>query len=165
MKTISCVGTMLLAVIMATAVRATENDAAAQPDTAELAGQPLALVETAGQCAVQLQDGQRLITQLDWPCQFHRESDGRLRVKVIRGIPVALLERSRPAPSRDFPGDCLTSFQAIHLLQGQLELSLASEAATCLPSRWDEKIFIGLFPDQHVSVASSQAMKARTRSV
>ncbi|MBJ7223492.1 MULTISPECIES: hypothetical protein [unclassified Brenneria] len=151
MKNIPHAGAMLLAAIMASSVLAAEHDAAGPPETAEFAGQPLALVETSGQCAVRSQDGQQLVTQLDWPCRFHRKPDGQLRVEVIRGIPVALLERSRPAPSPDFPGDCLTSFQAIRLLQGQLELSLASEAAACLPSRWDEKIFIGLFPDQHAA--------------
>jgi hypothetical protein len=79
------------------------------------------------------------------PCAFNRDQDGMIRlVGTARGR-VALVESSLPDPDR--AGSCITHVRGV-LVAADGAVSLSphiSMVAACLPFRWDEKMFIGLF--------------------
>ncbi|MDG0815821.1 hypothetical protein [Bdellovibrio svalbardensis] len=114
------------------------------PTEAEFSGYKLSLHNRDGLCVVVANDKLDINLKIKAPCQFHREPNGKLRVHQTGKNPAFLVEHSikLPAPSND----CDTQIQAIRSVKGKLEASpVASHAAACLPFRWDQKVFDGLF--------------------
>lgn len=77
------------------------------------------------------------------PCTLHRNADGTVRVRPVKGLQALLVQRSTPAPER--PGDCDTHVQALVVAPESVRSSTAvSRVAMCLPFQWDDVMFIGL---------------------
>ncbi|XXF79658.1 hypothetical protein P2318_07840 [Myxococcaceae bacterium GXIMD 01537] len=140
-------GLLVCAVLAASPVPAKDEPAGPPPDTAvsaRFSGQTLELREQDGSCTLHRPGKAPLVLQVKWPCQFHRDDAGRLRVKSREGAPILLVERSERMPNSD--RDCLTEVQAVRLRAGELEGSPAvNRVSSCLPFRWDEKVFVGMF--------------------
>lgn len=114
---------------------------------ARFLAQDLQLEERNGNCRLLVPEQPGIDLRLKWPCQFHRDSSGKLRTKQVGERQVILVENSeqQPSPSKD----CRTEIQAIRSAEQGLEASSAvSRVTACPPFQWDEKVFIGLFePD------------------
>lgn len=138
---------VLAIALLACALPACAHHPADSATRARFAGQQLELRDQDGQCTLIKPDQSDLKLLLKWPCQFHRDPNGRLRTKRVGSTPVLLIESSEkmPAPSQD----CHTEIQALRAIEGGLEPSPAvSQVASCPPFQWDEKVFIGLFEPQ-----------------
>jgi hypothetical protein len=114
---------------------------------ARFLAQDLQLEARDGNCRLLVPEQPGIDLRLKWPCQFHRDSSGKLRTKQVGERQVILVENSEqlPPPNKD----CRTEIQAIRSAEQGLEASPAvSRVAACPPFQWDEKVFIGLFePD------------------
>ncbi|UZZ13293.1 hypothetical protein NDO41_12745 [Ectopseudomonas mendocina] len=132
-----------LAGLMCLSLAACAQSAADSATQALFSEQRLQLQDHAGQCRLIGEDG-GLDLLLKWPCQFHRDPQGKLRTQQVGSTQVLLVESSEPdePPSRD----CDTTLQAIRTTEQGLEAStVVSRVAACPPFQWDEKVFIGLF--------------------
>jgi hypothetical protein len=97
-------------------------------------------------CTISFQDSsgsKELSLGLNAPCKFHRDIQGAVRVREVKGQPVILVERS--VPDTAHAPDCITQVQAISRSDGGLGASKAVDrVAMCAPFQWDDVMFIGL---------------------
>ncbi|QDH68711.1 hypothetical protein [Marilutibacter alkalisoli] len=103
----------------------------------------LQLQEHEGRCRL-ASDGGYLDLLLEWPCRFHLDRHGALRIQPVGNSHVLLVESSEamPPPHRD----CRTVVQAVGSDSHGLKASpVVSRVAACPPFEWDAKMFIGLF--------------------
>lgn len=112
----------------------------------QLGGVSLRLIEQQGACRI-VQEGDEpsaLALSLSPPCRLHRSVDGTLRVESPHGLPIALIESSRPHP--ELPKDCDTQLQGVRVIGGRPSVSPhTSRVTSCPPFQWDLKLFSGLF--------------------
>jgi hypothetical protein len=109
----------------------------------QFVGKSLRLHEHDGRCGL-VSDNGNLSLLLKWPCRFHLDTQGAVRVQQVGSSHVLLVENSEAMdpPSRD----CRTTLQAVRISDHGLEASpVVSQVAACPPFEWDEKVFIGLF--------------------
>lgn len=110
---------------------------------ATLAGQPLQLVEHEGQCVLRKPDNSDLKLEMNWPCQFTPDKQGKVQTEVHNSVPIVLVEHSQPNPAPDT--DCVKTSQAVRLRDNTLETSRVNRSAMCHIGQQDQKMFTGLF--------------------
>ena len=75
-------------------------------------------------------------------CTFHRDEDGGLRMVRSDRDEIFLIETSTVLAD----GDCRTNVLAVRIENGSYELALSpATVATCLPFKWDDVMFLGVF--------------------
>ncbi|MFO1351345.1 MAG: hypothetical protein U1F68_12000 [Gammaproteobacteria bacterium] len=112
-----------------------------------MAGVEIVVNEAAGMCELTYARDALVISQrlqLPWPCQFHRDRKGKLRVVDAGGAKIVLLENTRPYP--DFPNDCETRLQGVKIDARQVLASQRIQrVAKCPSAQWEEYQFTNLF--------------------
>lgn len=116
--------------------------------TANLAGNTLQLENNNGVCAVisRSNGGETKTYQagIPWPCNFHKNKSGSVRITRNRQYEYLLIESSKPAGENS--RDCETHLQSIRAQGEQLQVSQHQEkVASCPPFQWDEVLFTELF--------------------
>lgn len=108
-----------------------------------LDGQTLTLENQQGRCALRKPDQTSLILEMEWPCQFSLNREGRPRVELFNAVEIIIVKHTdaEPAPSRE----CRSQYQAVRQLKGQLQASVVSRNASCMRGPVDQKNFVGLF--------------------
>jgi len=107
------------------------------------AGEKMELRPIAGRCVLIRADQSQFPLKINGPCQFHLDLKGKLRVKMIEGTPVMLIETFEK-----MPGDigCITDVQAVRMRQGRLIASRGvNHVASCPPFQWDEVVYRGMW--------------------
>ena len=75
-------------------------------------------------------------------CTFHRDEDGGLRLVQSDAGEIFLIETSTHLDD----GDCRTNVLAVRIENGAYELAPSpATVASCLPFKWDEVMFLGVF--------------------
>ena len=81
---------------------------------------------------------------IPWPCDFHRNMEGSVRIIQGQGYSYLLVESSKHQP--DAPRDCETHLRAIRATNSKLEVSQHKDVVTsCPPFQWDTIMFTELF--------------------
>ena len=106
----------------------------------------MSLHDKAGRCRLRSQadtlPSREVATAIPWPCAFHLDRQGAVRVLPHKGQSVVLLESSLVVD----PANCVTHLQALRLLRTGVKLSESHDrVASCPPFQWDDMMFTALF--------------------
>lgn len=110
-------------------------------------GVEISLLEANGSCQV-ISSHDQIVKNLliPWPCNFHQDRTGDIRVYEENGAKYLLVENSVPHP--DLAGDCITRLQSIMIKGDIIKISEYKETvASCPPFQWDPFVFTGLFKE------------------
>lgn len=123
----------------------TSMTACANSPSHKIANKAFHLANNSGVCQLVIpSEGAALNLQISWPCQFHENKNGELRVHENLGKKYFLVESSISHP--ELPGDCITQLQSIVVEGGAFRQSEYKDTvASCPPFAWDTKVFTGLF--------------------
>ncbi len=123
------------------------TSACANSPSHSLAGKTLHLSNDSGMCQLVVpSEGITLNLLIPWPCQFHKNNNGMIRIHEDSGKKYFLVESSVPHP--ELPGDCITQLQSIVVAGATFRQSDHKDTvASCPPFMWDTKVFTGLFSD------------------
>ena len=81
---------------------------------------------------------------IPWPCNFHKNKSGDVRIIRSGEYDYLLVESSKPSPENS--RDCETHLRSIRAAGEQLEISQHQDKVTsCPPFQWDDMVFIALF--------------------
>jgi len=109
----------------------------------------LELVEQGGTCSVVTSTDKTSAApsslDMPWPCRFHKEKTGDIRIIREAGYAYILVESSKPKP--DSPAkDCETHIRAIRVKDAGITISPHQDrVAACPPFQWDTFVFKALF--------------------
>lgn len=112
-------------------------------DQVTLTGQTLSLHNQDQRCALLKTDGTVFSLDIPWPCTFSVDGKGLPRVETFENAQIVIAHHSpeEPAPSTH----CASQYQAVRLINGQLERSVVGRMASCMRGSIDQKNFVGLF--------------------
>ncbi|RMT85233.1 hypothetical protein [Pseudomonas viridiflava] len=131
-----------LGLVFCAPVFAQENPPSPPPLNVVLGQKPLQLMDHQGRCALAERGQSPHVLEMNWPCQFSPDKQGKARVEMFNHTPIVLVMRSEPEPT---PGtNCLTQTQAVRLINGKLETSVRMDTAGCGYGA-DQKVYVGLF--------------------
>lgn len=122
----------------------TQTKPADLPQQVTLAGQSFVLEEQQKRCAMRKPDGSLLNLDIPWPCAFSDDRKGLPRVEKFNDnaeIVIVYHLESQPESS----ASCKSQYQAIRLIKGRLESSMAVPSALCMRGMIDQKHFVGHF--------------------
>ena len=81
---------------------------------------------------------------IPWPCNFHKNKSGEVRIIRNGKYAYSLIESSKPAPGNDH--DCETHLRAIRATGQTVFISQHKDkVASCPPFQWDKMVFTELF--------------------
>jgi len=121
--------------------------ACANSTTSSIDGNTMHLYNNAGMCQLVVPSKKiQLNLLIPWPCQFHKNDNGKLRIHEELKKKYFLVESSVPHP--DLLGDCITQLQSI-VVEGSVfrQSEFKDTVALCPPFVWDTKVFTGLFSE------------------
>ncbi len=117
----------------------------------------LTLRSRSGMCELQSSpadgraEAQSITLRIPWPCDFHRNPAGRLRVHRSGQSAYVLVQSSKP---RETPGlerervatlGCETQLQSLRIDGGVSASPHIERVAACPPFQWDAFVFTALF--------------------
>lgn len=106
----------------------------------------LSLHDHAGRCQLHSQaprsPRREVLTAIPWPCSFHIDRRGAVRVLQHKGQSFALVESALVVD----PSNCVTHLQAVRATRASVKLSESHDrVASCPPFQWDDMLFTALF--------------------